>query len=413
MRDKFSAGWLRLLLIVGLLSVLLPSAEVFSQIGPGASLTVVRGSVSVKRSDGTAVYPAGTGLTLAIGDVVGTLERTRAIVTFFSGSEVELGSNTTIVIRRLDRDLLDSANVTVEHLSGLTLIRVNDGQPVRVLTDDTVAVVRRGEAGHGVDPNTNNITVVCVDSGTKCSPNGVAFPLETAFLPGASVRVQTGRGDLIDFRGASGTSVWDQLAEGGSIGQSEGTEGNQGSQNSRSRNEDDSQPNTNQTPSDQLASTPSPTTTPGTTSTAIATSTTTAVPSASITPTSTITPTATITRTPTVTATATRQPTATPPAGVTGPACGIQALPGVGQVTTTVHNVNRTSGTLHIDWEANAVADQFQIFYEGALIFNSGFVSNTGSANVPFGPGISTFVQVVVTGSTPVSVWDYTLGCLP
>ena len=30
---------------------------------------------------------AGTGLTLAVGDIVGTLERTRAIVTFFTGSE--------------------------------------------------------------------------------------------------------------------------------------------------------------------------------------------------------------------------------------------------------------------------------------------------------------------------------------
>src|SRR6478735_5728582 len=105
LRRRRTAAWTRFLIGLALLLALLPSPSAWSQVGPGASLTVVRGSVAVKRPDGTAIYPAGTGLTLALGDVVGTLERTRAIVTFFSGTEIELGSNTTIVIRRLDRDL--------------------------------------------------------------------------------------------------------------------------------------------------------------------------------------------------------------------------------------------------------------------------------------------------------------------
>lgn len=379
-----SSLWLRLLLVVALLGVILPSPEVFSQVGPGASLTVVRGSVSVTRPDGTAIYPAGSGLTLAIGDIVGTLERTRAIVTFFSGSEVELGSNTTIVIRRLDRDLLDSANVTVENLSGMTVIRVNNGQPVRMVADDTVAVIYFGEGGHGVDPVTNNVTAVCVDGGSRCGPNGMAFPTELAFLQGAMVRVITGRGDRIEFRASPGDSVWDLLTEGGSVGQEDGATGNRGSQ-SRNQDDDDRQSRPNQ-------------------------------PTSTATPTSTITPTTVPSATVTRTATPTLTPvpaTPTPPAGVTGPPCGTQTQPGGGQVTTTVHNVNRTSGTLRIDWDSNLVADRYQIFYEGAEVFNSGFVSNTGGANVPFGPGTSTFVQVVVTGSTPVSIWDYTLGCLP
>src|SRR6188508_474763 len=80
--------WLRLAIVLALLPTALSAPTVLSQVRPGASLTVVRGSVSVTRPDGTAIYPAGTGLTLAIGDIVGTLERTQAIVTFFSGSEV-------------------------------------------------------------------------------------------------------------------------------------------------------------------------------------------------------------------------------------------------------------------------------------------------------------------------------------
>src|SRR5688572_13099494 len=117
--QQFTAVWLRLVLGLLLLLTVLPSPEAWSQVRPGASLTVVRGSVAVKRPDGTAIYPAGTGLTLALGDIVGTLERTHAIVTFFSGSEIELGSNTTIVIRRLDRDLLEEAQIGVENVIGL------------------------------------------------------------------------------------------------------------------------------------------------------------------------------------------------------------------------------------------------------------------------------------------------------
>jgi hypothetical protein len=382
--------WLRLLLVIVLLGLVLPSAEVFSQIGPGASLTVVRGSVSVTRPDGTAIYPAGTGLTLAIGDIVGTLERTRAIVTFFSGSEVELGSNTTIVIRRLDRDLLDSANVTVEHLTGLTVIRINNGQPVRIETADTVAVIYSGEAGHGADPVTNNVTAVCVDGTNRCGPNSVAFPTELAFLPGSVVRVVTGRGDLVEFRASAGDSVWDLIDEGGSVGTQEGTQGNQGNLTSRERNqdEDDKQPKPQST---TPTATPSPT--------PILTGT--PPPSSTATPTVTLTPTPTQTVTPTAV-----PPTPTPPAGTTGPPCGQPVQPGGGQVTTIVHNVGRTSGTLRIDWNAFIAADRFQIFYEGAQVFDSGFVSDVGGADVPF-------VQVTVTGSVPISVWTYRLGCLP
>ncbi|MCC7370317.1 MAG: hypothetical protein IT306_17970 [Chloroflexi bacterium] len=349
--------WVRLLLALALLSVVLPSTNVFSQVGPGASLTVVRGSVSVTRPDGTAIYPAGTGLTLALGDVVGTLERTRAIVTFFSGSEVELGSNTTIVIRRLDRDLLDSANVTVEHLTGMSVIRINNGQPVRVLSDDTVAVVYRGEAGHGVDPTTNNITVACVDGGSKCSPSGVAFPAETAFLPGAVARVITGRGDRIDFRGAPGSSVWDILAEGGGLGQSEGTSTTR-IKSGRNQGDDDE--------AQKPQGTPTPTSAPA---------------------------------------------TPTPPAGTPGPACNTAVATG-GTNLTTVHNLGRSSGTLHIDWDSFPAADQYQIFYEGVEILNTGLVSNSGSANVPFA-GTSTFIQVTVTTGPGSNQWTYTIACLP
>src|SRR5439155_17932941 len=113
----------------------------------------------------------------------------------------------------------------------------------------------------------------------------------------------------------------------------------------------------------------------------------------------TATPTATSTATPTQTSTPTRTPTATPPAGTPGPACNSPTnSSGGSQPTTTVHNLGRNSGTVTIDYNAFTAPDQFEIFYEGALIFTTGGpVVGTGSATVPFGPGQSTFVTVTVT----------------
>lgn len=409
--------WPRLVLALALLAFVLPSASALSQVGPGASLTVLRGSVAVSRGDGTAIYPAGTGLTLSVGDMVGTLDRTRALVTFFTGSEVELGSNTSIIIRRLDRDLLDEARVTLENVSGLTVIRVpQDGPPegaVRILSHDTVAEVRSGEAGHGVDPNTNNVTVACVDGTFRCRPDGISFPNGSAFLPGQLARTATGKGDLIDSKIPPGTSVWDALANGGSVGTENGTDNVISNSSSSGRNSSRGARDESDTPnfspnSVQVTSTFTPTST-GTT-----TPTTTASPTATGTPTRTATATLTptVTATPTRTATPTATATATPPGGTPGPACGSPAASGGGISTTNVQNVGANHGTLHFAYNAFIAPDQFDIYYEGGLIFTTSVqVSGTGMADVAFGPGTSTFVTVTVTSSTAMSIWNYTLDC--
>jgi hypothetical protein len=439
---------LRLAIVLALLTLVVPaSPPALSQITPGASLTVVRGSVAVKRSDGTAIYPAGTGLTLAIGDIVGTLERTRAILTYFTGSEIELGSNTTIVIRRLDRDLLDEANVTLENLSGLTVIRVPPGGParsaVRVLSFDTVALVRSGEAGHGVDPTSNNVTVACVDGAYRCSVDGVAFPIETSFLTGSIVRIKTGRGDLIDQRVPSGGSVWDALDEGGSVDQNQGTDsgtdrttrGTGDRRGSRDRADDEDKPNAPAatfTPTPTLTGTPTltpmppPTGTPTITPTLVPSSTLTPTPTITLTPTQTPTATQTPTSTQTETQTSTPTPTTTPTATPTltptptvtptfGPGCNSTSNSGGGAVTTADHDVGRTSGTIRLDYDARGRPDQFDVIYEGTTIFTTGVpVANEGTSGpIQFGPGASTIITVRVTAGPDLpSFWDYTLVCL-
>jgi hypothetical protein len=402
------------MLAVLMLGAVVPPAFVFSQIGPGASLTVVRGMVAVSRPDGTAIFPAGTGLTLAVGDVVGTLERTRAIVTFFSGSEVELGSNTSIIIRLLDRELLDQTNITIEHVSGLTVTRMaaseNPNSAIRLVSGDTVAVLHAGEVGHAVDPTSNNITAVCV---IRCGPDGFTFPNESSVVAQGLVRTITGRGDRIDSRMAAGASVWDVMAEAGAVGTSQESQGGgllpagaiTGSNDSRSTSNSDNgsnshaggdHPNAPAPPTD----TPTPTPTPTQTS--------------SLTPTGTLTPTPTFTATPTLTsvATPTRTPTATRPAGTPGPACNSPTNSSGGSLpTTTVHSLGRNIGTVTIDYNAFAAPDQFEIFYEGTLIFTSGPVSGTGTATVPFGPGLSAFVTVKVTPGPGSTQWTYTITC--
>src|SRR3954467_10679837 len=91
-----------LLLLSGLIGQFLPT--VHAQAFFGATLTVLRGSAAVQRADGTPLSPATSGLTLSAGDQVATLNRSSVLVTFFEGSELELGADTTIILRDLAKD---------------------------------------------------------------------------------------------------------------------------------------------------------------------------------------------------------------------------------------------------------------------------------------------------------------------
>ena len=80
-----------------------------------------------------------------------------------------------------------------------------------------------------------------------------------------------------------------------------------------------------------------------------------------------------------------------------------------------MHSLGRNSGTIHFEWDAFSEGDRFEIFYEGALVFTTGagFVEDEGEADVPFGPGSSTFATVRVTTGPGSTQWTYTISCLP
>lgn len=98
------------------------------------------------------------------------------------------------------------------------------------------------------------------------------------------------------------------------------------------------------------------------------------------------------------------------PGGTTQPCNAATQSGGVG-VTTTNHELGRTSGTFVFTWEAYSIPDKFEVFYQGATLFTTGgFVSGPGSRSISYS-GSATFVTVVVTGSSSGTDWDYTVSC--
>lgn len=99
---RSSWRWLRILVIasVVLATVARPDPALGQEPGR-ATLTVLRGTVAVMRKDGTSVQPARTGLVMDVGDRVATVGRAGALITFFVGTEIEMGADTTLVLKEL------------------------------------------------------------------------------------------------------------------------------------------------------------------------------------------------------------------------------------------------------------------------------------------------------------------------
>ena len=137
--------------IVGI-STLTASVPVAAQAPQGATLTVTGGTVAVVKRAGGAVQPAPSGLSLAVGDQVGTVGRSSALVTFFEGTELELGQDTTIILREI-RASGTEVHVVVEDVLGSTVNRVqgfvnpNSSYEVQTPGGRVVALIRGSTVG--------------------------------------------------------------------------------------------------------------------------------------------------------------------------------------------------------------------------------------------------------------------------
>ncbi|MCC7371493.1 MAG: FecR domain-containing protein [Chloroflexi bacterium] len=273
------------LIVVGLLW---QASFALGQVAAGATVTVLRGTVSVSRADGTAVMPASSGLVLGVGDTVATVGRSSALVTFFDGSEIELGADTAIVIQNMQAGSAGEKTILIKNVVGSTVHRIvalaTPGSSYRIEANGTVTDVRGTTLGHRVDED-GNVTVYLIDS------NGnVMFPTSSYFMRDGEVCTWSVSGDLV-CASANGENVWNVLAN-GVFGNQAGGTGNQGALTG-------SQPN-NKPRDDHDSRDGGPTPT--------ATATATATPEGRLTPTDTATPTPTTT--PTVTSTTNQPPCA-------------------------------------------------------------------------------------------------------
>jgi hypothetical protein len=133
-------------------SLVLASAAA-AQSPQGATLTVTAGTVAVVQGAGGAVQPAPSGLTLAVGDQVATVGRSSALVTFFEGTELELGQETTIVLREIRSGGNREVHIVVEDVLGSTVNRIqafvnpNSSYQVQTPGGRVVALIRGSTVG--------------------------------------------------------------------------------------------------------------------------------------------------------------------------------------------------------------------------------------------------------------------------
>jgi hypothetical protein len=187
-----------------------------AQIQDGATLTVIRGTTLVVRADGSVLQPAVSGTTLTVGDRISTLALSGALVTFFEGSEVEMGSEASIAIRELSAQGA-RVNITLESIVGSTIHHVvalsDPGSSYRVESGSTVGLVRGTVFGHRAEPH-GDVTLALQSCGTRVLPTGcLEFPRDGMFVQPGQVRTASARGAVDTDSFDSNLSLFDVIAE--------------------------------------------------------------------------------------------------------------------------------------------------------------------------------------------------------
>lgn len=96
--------------------------------------------------------------------------------------------------------------------------------------------------------------------------------------------------------------------------------------------------------------------------------------------------------------------------------CNQDTLAGGPGVTQTLHDLGRSGpASFELRWETLDIPDNIDVFYQGALVFSTGYVGDntnegTGSAVIALPPGTDTNVLVKVIGPGGTE-WNYTVGC--
>jgi hypothetical protein len=164
-----------------------------AQIQDGATMTVLRGQVAVIFGDGSAMQPAPSGTIVRAGDEIRTVGSSAAAITFFVGTEVELGADTILVVERVSgRD--GTVDVSLKQVFGATLNRIQtftDPRSVyRIEAGGAVAVVRGTEfLIYGPTPE-GIVVIVCL---RDCDGDTTFANCPMSPFMGYWVQVQNGR----------------------------------------------------------------------------------------------------------------------------------------------------------------------------------------------------------------------------
>jgi len=90
-----------------------------------------------------------------------------------------------------------------------------------------------------------------------------------------------------------------------------------------------------------------------------------------------------------------------------------QQSSGGATTATNVIQVGANAGIVNVSYNMYSIPDELAIFYDGAKIFDTGMVSGSNMVSVPFGPGNSQNVIIVMNlygnSATNGDLWDYTV----
>ena len=167
-RARRAVASLVMRLVAALVVAIVPTwtGAVEAQDQDGATMTVLRGQVAVVAASGQSVQPARSGTVVRAGDEVRTLPDSGAAVTFFSGTEIELGERTTLVVERISRTG-GQIDISLRQVFGVTLHRVKSlpspGSAYRVDVGGAVALVRGTEFVLYGPTDENVVGIACLD----------------------------------------------------------------------------------------------------------------------------------------------------------------------------------------------------------------------------------------------------------
>jgi hypothetical protein len=141
---------LRALALMALSALLLSKAGVsVAQAQQGATMTVLRGQVAVLHPDGSALQPAPSGTTVFPGDEIRTLGGTDALITFFTGIEIEIGADTVLVVEEVSRQG-ERVNISLKQVFGVAVSRVqtlaDPNSTYQVTLGGAVAIARGSQS---------------------------------------------------------------------------------------------------------------------------------------------------------------------------------------------------------------------------------------------------------------------------